>query len=116
VRFLGGDFMNVKKVIEKAEALRESFVSQLQRHGADIDLFVCLIDDYIALFEISENLKADIAEQGEIIREKNSAGCEVRKINPSIKELRDTNKSMLAILKQLDLSISNVILEDDEEL
>ncbi len=108
--------MDVKKVIEKAEALRESFVSQLERHGADIDLFVYLIDDYISLFEISENLKADIAEQGEIIREKNSAGCEVRKINPAIKELRDTNKSMLAILKQLDLSISNVILEDDDEL
>ena len=52
----------------------------------------------------------------EILKEKNSAGCEVRKINPAIKELRDTNKSMLAILKQLDLSISNVILEDDDEL
>ena len=108
--------MSFIEISKKAESLRESFVSQLERHGADIDLFVYLIDDYISLFEISENLKADIAEQGEILKEKNSAGCEVRKINPAIKELRDTNKSMLAILKQLDLSISNIIMEDDDEL
>lgn len=108
--------MGVKKIIEKTEALRESFVSQLERHGADIELFVYLIDDYITLFEISENLKTDISERGEIIREKNTAGFEICKCNPAIRELRDTNKSMLAILKQLNLSIDNIIMENDDEL
>ena len=36
--------------------------------------------------------------------------------NPSIKELRDTSKSMLAILKQLGLSPDSVQSLDDDRL
>lgn len=96
--------------------LRKSFIEQLKLHNADIEVFKLLIDDYLALFSVSEALKADISERGEIIREKNTAGYEVCKCNPSIKELRDTNKSMLAILKQLNLSLDTVLTDSEDEL
>lgn len=102
--------------MKKSDKLRKSLISQLKFRNADIDVFTALIDDYIALFSISERLKTDISERGEIIREKNSAGCEVCKCNPSLKELRDTNKSMLAILKQLNLSLDTVLTDENDEL
>ena len=43
-------------------------------------------------------------------------GMETSIPNPSIKELRDTSKSMLAILKQLGLSPDSVASLDDDRL
>jgi phage terminase small subunit len=45
-----------------------------------------------------------------------STGQVITKPNPAIKELRDTSKSMLAILKQLGLNIDTVRVPDDDDL
>ena len=99
-----------------AKQVENSLLEQLRTAGADIDVFRALIGDYMAMYKISEKLKADIRKRGTNLTETGSAGQTITKCNPSIKELRDTNKAMLTILKQLNLSADTVktAIEDDE--
>ena len=100
-----------------AKQVEQSLLEQLRTNAADIDAFRALIGDYMAMYRICEKLKTDIRKRGTIVQETGSAGQKVTKCNPSIKELRDTNKSMLTILRQLGLSIETVkTAVDDDEL
>lgn len=100
-----------------AKNIKKSLIEQLKTKNADIDAFVELVNDYEALNKVCNALKKDIKERGTIVTEVNCTGREVRKANPSIKELRDTNKAMLAILKQLNLDTDTVrVKSDDDEL
>lgn len=101
---------------KNTEKIYDSLLEQLSANGADIEAFRALVADYIALHEVCTKLKADILERGTIIIGRGSTGQDVTKPNPSIKELRDTNKSMLNILRQLGLSIDKVRTADDDEL
>ena len=97
--------------------VENSLVEQLRANAAEIDAFRALINDYMAMFKICEKLKTDIRQRGTIVTETGAAGQKITKCNPSIKELRDTNKSMLTILRQLGLSIETVkAAVDDDEL
>jgi phage terminase small subunit len=91
-----------------AKNVEASLIGQLRASGADIDAFRALIGDYMALYRISEALKRDIRKRGTIVECTGSTGQRITKPNASIKELRDTNKSMLTILRQLGLSIDTV--------
>lgn len=93
-----------------------SLLEQLRAVGADIDVFRAQVADYVEMYRICTALKKDIRKRGPIITETGSTGQKITKCNPSIKELRDTNKSMLAILKQLGLSIDSVVTAGDDEL
>lgn len=100
-----------------AKQVETSLMEQLRTNAADIDAFRALIHDYMAMYKICEKLKADIRKRGTIVTETGAAGQKITKCNPSIKELRDTNKSMLTILRQLGLSIDTVkAAVDDDEL
>lgn len=97
--------------------IENSLLGQLAAAGADIDAFKGLVSDYIAMYRICETLKKDIRKNGAMIETVGSTGQTIVKPNPAIKELRDTNKSMLAILKQLNLNIDTVRLpEYDDDL
>lgn len=94
--------------------IERSLTDQIKANGADIEVFRSLIADYMLMLAVCEKLKSDIRKRGTIIETPNARGLIVLLPNPSIKELRDTNKSMLAILKQLNLQIDTVQpLEDD---
>ena len=96
--------------------VERSLIDQLKANGADIHVFRGLISDYMTMYKVSESLKKDIKKRGTIIESVTARGIDMLIPNPSIKELRDTNKSMLAILKQLELSIDNVQAVDDDRL
>ena len=98
------------------KAVEQSLVDQLRANGADIHVFRGLISDYMSMYNVSEALKRDIRKRGAIIEAVTARGIEMNVPNPSIKELRDTNKSMLAILKQLGLSVDTVQAVDDDRL
>lgn len=99
----------------KVKDVEQSLLGQLKSNGADIEAFRALISDYMALYKICEKLKTDIRQRGPIVCETGSTGQKITKCNPSIKELRDTNKSMLAILKHLGLSIETVQAADADD-
>lgn len=99
------------------KSVKKSLINQLKAKNANIDAFTALVDDYAALNEICTDLKKDIKERGTLVRDVTCTGREVTKPNPSIKELRDNQKAMLAILKQLGLDTDTVrVNTDDDEL
>ena len=99
------------------KSVKKSLIDQLRAKNANIDAFIALIDDYTAMNEMCRALKKDIKERGVLIKDTNCTGREVTKPNPSIKELRDNQKAMLAILKQLNLDTDTVrVTSDDDEL
>lgn len=100
----------------KIKDVEQSLIEQLKTNAADIEAFRALISDYMEMYRICVKLKTDIRKRGAIVTDIGSAGQKITKCNPSIKELRDTNKSMLAILRQLNLSIDTVhtACADDE--
>ena len=98
-----------------ANSLKKSIMGQLQARGADIPVFVEIVDRYISFWKTSQALQKDIDDRGVMISEMNSVGAEVVKPNPSIKELQNTNKQMLSIQKSLDLDPNKIAsLEKDE--
>jgi len=96
--------------------VERSLLDQLRVAGADIDAFKGLISDYVAMYRVCELLKKDIRKNGAMVEATGSTGQKIIKPNPAIKELRDTSKSMLAILKQLGLSIDTVQPLDEDAL
>lgn len=102
--------------MRSAKSVEQSLIDQLIMNGADIDAFRALIADYMAMYKICESLKRDIRQRGAIVESIGSTGQAITKPNPSIKELRDTSKSMLAILRQLDLTVGTVQASVDDEL
>lgn len=98
---------------KKRETLRKeiqkSLKEQLTAKGADIDLFNDQIQDYMALWDLKEQLKDDINENGLRLYYSTANGGEVEKDNPSVKQLPLINKQMLMLLKQLDISTDKVI-------
>lgn len=100
------------------ETVYNSLIEQLKLHGANIDVFISQVDDYMKLWDIKEKLAEDIKTRGVVYSDVSSVGVEMQKNNPSTKEIVNISRQMLAILKQLNLSIDNVItagdIEDDE--
>lgn len=103
---------------KKRETLRKeiqkSLKEQLTAKGADIDLFNDQIQDYMALWDLKEQLKDDIIENGLRLNYSTANGGKAEKDNPSVKQLPLINKQMLMLLKQLDISTDKVIRNGGE--
>lgn len=91
-----------------AESIKKSLEEQLSTRGADIDAFKTLIIRYANLYELNNELAEDLTARGAIMAN--------GKVNPSNKEMRENLKTMLAILKQLGLSIDTVRSSEHDEL
>lgn len=94
--------------------IKESFLEQLEKKGAKIAVFADLVDDYMSLFDIKTQLKKDIKNRGVTYETYNSSGNRVMKDNPSVKNLINTNRQMLAIIDKLKLDPNTIIPQDDE--
>lgn len=88
----------------KRDEIRESLMEQLVKSGADIDVLVDMVDQYIELWEISQLLTADIQERGVTYTEESARGVPMVKSNPSVKEKVGVNKQMLQILLRLKIT------------
>ena len=89
--------------------IKKSLLTQLEKRGAKIEVFRAQVDDYVAMVSVCEMLKADIEKNGAVMSESG-------KPNPSIKELRDTNKAMQGILARMCISGDTVVPEEDDKL
>ena len=88
--------------------VRKSLEEQLAAKGADVDLYLDQINDYMDLWDLKESLIKDIKENGLRMMYEGSTGP-VEKDNPSPRQLPIVNRQMLAILKQLDISTGNIV-------
>lgn len=99
-----------------ATSIKDSLVEQLDKKGANIDHFYSLIDDYIWYWKEEKAMQKDIKKRGRTYKTISAAGKEYEKDNPSVKNAILYNKQKLAILKELQLTTSNVMSDDDDEL
>ena len=100
--------MTKKSQKTRRKEIRKSLIQQLQNKGADIALFIDLIDDYMEMWELKETLIEDIRETGL----RTSDG----KDNASPKQLPIVNRQMLALLKTLGVTTDGIVGEDDDDL
>jgi hypothetical protein len=102
---------------ERRQRIEESLLEQLEMKGADMDHFVDLVEDYMSLWDVKNDLLEDIKERGVMYRDFSSVGIEMMKNNPSVRELVGINRQMLSILKDLDINTKTVALfNDDDEM
>lgn len=105
----------LKKITK--DSVRSSLLAQLKNNGTNSDYFLDLVYDYCELWEIKRLLIEDIENRGVVYTDKSSVGVEMQKNNPSVKELLNTNRQMLAILEKLKIDAAAAASEvEDEQL
>lgn len=101
---------------QKRKRIRESLLLQLAIKGASAEHYIDLINDYMNLWDAKNALIKDIKKRGVTYQDNSSTGVLVWKDNPAVKDLLATNRQMLSILKELNLSTKEVDGGDADEL
>ena len=98
--------------------LKQSLLDQLKENGNEKDFFIDLVEDYMRLWVIKNQLNDDIEERGVVTTYKNGANQFGTKRNDSIADLLKVNAQMLKILTQLEIKAipTEGIKDDDDEL
>ncbi|WP_291634561.1 hypothetical protein [Clostridium sp.] len=97
--------------------IKESLIKQLENKKANTDYFLALIDDYIFYSNEEQGMQEDVKIRGRSYKAKSASGFIIIKENESLKNALIFNKQKLAILKQLGLTIDNVVGDDaDDEM
>lgn len=105
--------MERKKSITKS-TIHEELVKQITLKRANVDSYLSMINDYVALWGFKNELIRDIRKYGAVLKDENTK-CRLRN-NPSVRELIGINKQMLSLLKELGLSTANVGGDEDDGL
>lgn len=95
--------------------IRNSLVEQLKTKGADVDLFLALIEDYLFFNAQEKKMQTDIKKRGFSIDAISAQGKPYTKENPSVKNAVIYNRQKLAIISQLGLTTDGIEDREDEE-
>ena len=98
------------------QELREGLISQLRARNAETPYFLDLVDEVIYQREQLRRLKDLVAHDGIVDVQVGRGGGLRVSISSMLREIRETEKSILLILKELKITTDNVISDDDEEL
>lgn len=108
---LAKDYKRTKQYKE----IQESLIMQLRINGNDSRHFLDLVQDYMSLWVIKNQLIDDIAERGVVCKYQNGKEQWGFKRNDSVGELNKTSSQMLKILTQLKIQVKDIEPIDDEE-
>ena len=102
----------------KEADIKKDLVNQLERNGVFGNHYLDLINDYMCLWDIKNQLIQDIKSRGVSVPYQNGPNQSGFKKNDSIGELNKTSGQMLKILNELGLRASDIDPPDDfdEEL
>ena len=101
--------------MKNAIEIKESLIKQLENKKANTNYFLALVDDYIFYFNEEHGMQEDIKIRGRSYKTKSASGFPITKENESLKNALIFNKQKLAILKQLGLTIDNVVGDDSDD-
>lgn len=117
--------MAKKKRETKRKEIRKSLVEQLKNKGADEAMFLDQIEDYMMFWDQKENLKSAAEIVSDMIERINQDDDwddpeELTKVILSAnkqmmdgyRQIRDTNRQMLSILKAMDITTEKIIKKD----
>lgn len=97
---------NQEKNDEKINIIRNDLNNQLLEQGKIGKHFDDMVEDYIYLVKLKDELQADIKAKGIRYRVKTGNGFYTSKPNESVQNLLKVNAQMLKILQDLDLKTS----------
>ena len=98
------------------QELREGLIGQLRARNAETPYFLDLVDEVIYQREQLRRLKDLVAHDGIVDVQVGRGGGLRVSMSSMLREIRETEKSILLILKELKITTDNVISDDDEEL
>lgn len=98
-----------------AKKVKDSLIKQLEIKGADMDMYLSLIDDYIWFWKQERAMQKDIKEKGRTYEATSAAGRKYEKNNPSVKDALLYSKQMVAILCALGLDTKTVKTGNKED-
>jgi len=108
--------MGNESQVENRESIRRDLLMQLTDNGTFGRHFEDLIEDYMALWDIKNQLIADVMIRGVNVFWENGPSQSGHKKNDSVSELNKTNGQMLKILSELGLKpvpIDRVDFDDE---
>lgn len=85
------------------EQVKQGILSELEKKGLRASQYLSLVDDYMAMWRIKNDLIADIEERGVSIEWQNGPNQRGYRKNDSLPELNRVSASMLKILSDLGL-------------
>ena len=103
------------KSSEEYKKIRASLLRQLEENRAKKEFFLDLIDDYMDLWIIKNQLIDDVDERGVVTEYKNGANQYGYKRNDSVGDLLKVNTQMLKILQQLEIKVVKPDIEEVDE-
>lgn len=89
--------------ISERTKIKNDLLEQLKTRSMTQSYYISLIDDYLALWDVKNELIEDIKKRGVSIIYNNGGGQKGRKKNDSVAELNKTNMQMLKLLSELGL-------------
>lgn len=94
--------------------IKSSLLQQLEDKNLKTDFFVDLVNDYMSMWDIKNELIENIKEMGVSIKYKNGENQYGYKKNDSVRELTTVNNQMLKILKDLGIKAEVEEVDDDD--
>lgn len=104
-----------EKISVKKKAIKEDLQNQLTAQGKFGKHFDDMIEDYLYLIELKEDLKEDIRVNGIRYKTTGGNGFTTYKANESYERLLKTNAEMLKILQDLELKAPDKEPSGDDE-
>ncbi len=101
--------------MDRRQLIKKDLLKQLNDNGVRGNHYVDLIEDYMSLWDIKNQLIDNIKEKGVSIRYQNGENQFGYKKNDSISELNRTNRQMLTILNDLGLKAADIKVVDNDD-
>lgn len=105
---------NVDKLKRLRNAIEKDLKAQLKRNGTTGKYYLDLVDDYMKLWDIKNNLFDDIADRGVVTSYNNGGGQSGTKQNDSVFSVLKVSDRMTKILDNLGIKPSVVAVPDDD--
>lgn len=111
-----GQLLEKEKDWTRTKAYRDilrDLLDQLERNGTVGEQFKGLVDDYMKMWVIKEQLAADIKERGVLVPAFGPGGREYLKKNDSVDQLPKYNAQMMKLLNEIGIKPDQNPGEDD---
>ena len=98
------------------ERIKANLLDQLKAKDRYEEVYIDLVNDYMAMWKIKNDLIEDINSRGVRIETFNSKGQVILKKNDNISEVPKYNSQMMKLLADLGLSAAEFESGDDDDL
>ena len=101
---------------KKEKEIKESLIQQLRDKGAEMPLFLELVETYMELYAIEKKLRKDVRTNGIRITKYDKNGNEYEEDNTSVQKAGQLLTRRIALLRQMGLSTNTCASDEDDEL